>query len=82
MMTYNGAGGETKKAMAQTLGIASINSDTVNGASRQLLKSLHQPLGRRGFGTGFLSSMSRSSCPFLSSFLSLFVDGGEKVLEF
>jgi serine protease inhibitor len=48
-MTYNGAGGGTKKAMAQTLGIVSMSSDTVNGANRQLLKSLHQPLGRRGF---------------------------------
>jgi serine protease inhibitor len=48
-MTYNGAGGDTKKAMARTLGIASISSDTVNGANRQLLKSLHQPVDRRGF---------------------------------
>jgi len=46
-MTYNGAAGGTRKAMAQTLGIASISSDTVNGANRQLLISLHQPLQRR-----------------------------------
>lgn len=48
-MTYNGAGGDTRKAMAQTLGIASIGSDTVNSANRQLLISLHQSLQRRGF---------------------------------
>jgi len=35
-MTYNGAGGETKRAIAQTLGVASISDETLNGANRQL----------------------------------------------
>jgi len=48
-MTYNGAGGDTKRAMAQTLGISSISSDQLNAANLQLLKSLHQPVRHNGF---------------------------------
>ncbi|HUO04573.1 MAG TPA: serpin family protein [Candidatus Binataceae bacterium] len=39
-MTYNGAAGETKAAMAKTLGIAQIGDEEVNQGNRDLLDSL------------------------------------------
>lgn len=48
-MAYNGAAGATRKAMAETLGIASINTDKLNAAKRQLLKSLHQMVRHPGY---------------------------------
>lgn len=42
-MTYNGAGGTTKTAMARTLGYTSISLDEVNAGNRALMQSLAQP---------------------------------------
>src|SRR5262245_23093045 len=39
-MTYNGAAGETKKAMARALKIEGMNDDALNRASAELLKAL------------------------------------------
>ncbi|HKQ76379.1 MAG TPA: serpin family protein [Blastocatellia bacterium] len=39
-MTYNGAAGETKKAMSRTLKIEGMNHAELNGASAELLKAL------------------------------------------
>src|SRR5262245_40139660 len=39
-MTYNGAAGETKNAMARTLKIEGMNLDELNRASAELLKAL------------------------------------------
>jgi len=39
-MTYNGARGSTKRAMAQTLGIGAINDLSLSPSNRQLLQAL------------------------------------------
>ncbi|HUO06337.1 MAG TPA: serpin family protein [Candidatus Binataceae bacterium] len=40
-MTYNGASGETKAAMAKTLGIAQFSDDDFNNANRSLIKEFN-----------------------------------------
>jgi serine protease inhibitor len=41
-MTYNGARGSTKTAMARTLGIGAINLSQLNASNRQVLEALHK----------------------------------------
>ena len=41
-MTYNGARGSTKTAMARTLGIGAIDVSQLNASNRQLLEALHK----------------------------------------
>lgn len=41
-MTYNGARGSTKRAMAQTLGIGAINDLALSPLNRQLLQAVHK----------------------------------------
>jgi serine protease inhibitor len=41
-MTYNGARGSTRTAMARTLGIGAMNDAQLNASNRQLLEALHK----------------------------------------
>jgi len=42
-MTYNGASGETKEAMSDTLGIKGVSNDEVNKANASLIKIIQNP---------------------------------------
>ena len=58
-MTYNGAGGGTKGAMAEVLRIASIDTNTVSEANHQLLRLMDQSTGHRGLFTQLLERWRR-----------------------
>jgi serine protease inhibitor len=67
-MTYNGAAGETRQAMARTLGVAQLSRDQLNAANRQWLAALRDTQDPRVDLALANSIWARQGFPFRESF--------------
>ncbi|HEV2132360.1 MAG TPA: serpin family protein, partial [Longimicrobiaceae bacterium] len=67
-MTYNGAAGETREAMARTLGIAGMSREEVNRANREWLAALANTGDRRVELALANSLWGRQDFPFHNAF--------------